>query len=808
MEESNARAAARAAEGAAWVVDTRNSLGVQVGNNNVQHVCLPPTEVEWPVRVGLVPQMADCHQDRHETGILRDAIRSGRTAVVTQVLAGLGGVGKSQLAAAFAREREDELDLLVWADARSRDAIVAGYAQAAEQLGYQRPDNVEDAARWFLGWLRRASSRSWLIVLDDLADPADLKGFWPTGPSGSTIVTTRRTDAALTAQGRQRITVGLFSLRQALRYLAEKLAVEAGSPLLNEADRLVEDLQFLPLALAQAAAFMLDRGETCSGYRRRFTDQRRALTELFPSDALADDYEATVATTWAISIEVADALPPIGLSRPLLEVVSMLSPSGFPQSVLSTPHVGHYIARHAASSPDGTTDGARAVTELDCRDALSNLARLSIVTIGRAGDGDGFVSVHALVQRATYEQLDPQRRHELAWRTASSLLQSWPDTERDLRLSQALRSSAETLIGRSQDALWLPYQHPLLRKVGASFGQSGLLRDAVDFWRKLCETSTRLLTAEHLDVLINRHEYAHWLKEAEGPARAIHELEQLLADEIRLLDLSHPELLRTRHSFATALGEAGHFTRALVDLEKLLPDRIKVHGAYNRHTLSTRGNIARFRGECGNPAAAATEYSQLLKDRMRALGPNDIDTLQNRGTLAYWKAKAGSPRRASKEFSELAEDYARILHPTHPETLGARHDAAKWLGVAGDASGAAAALKELVDDEVRELGVDHPETIGTRGSHADWVGAAGDASRAVALLEDVVVDAKRVFGANDLDTFNIRTNLAHWTWKANERADAILLQRQLLTDMRHVLSEDNPRVVAASHNLAAMLRDA
>jgi hypothetical protein len=58
--------------------------------------------------------------------------------VVTQVLAGLGGVGKSQLAAAYAAERADEVDLLAWVDARSRDAVVTGYAQAAARLGYRQ----------------------------------------------------------------------------------------------------------------------------------------------------------------------------------------------------------------------------------------------------------------------------------------------------------------------------------------------------------------------------------------------------------------------------------------------------------------------------------------------------------------------------------------------------------------------------------------------------------------------------------------------------------------------------------------------
>jgi len=60
-------------------------------------------EPSWPVRVGIPPAVAHCYQARPQTQQLADAARYGQTAVLTQVLTGLGGVGKTQLAAAYAR---------------------------------------------------------------------------------------------------------------------------------------------------------------------------------------------------------------------------------------------------------------------------------------------------------------------------------------------------------------------------------------------------------------------------------------------------------------------------------------------------------------------------------------------------------------------------------------------------------------------------------------------------------------------------------------------------------------------------------
>jgi hypothetical protein len=72
----------------------------------------------------------------------------------------------------------------------------------------------------------------------------------------------------------------------------------------------VEDLGALPLALAHAAAYMLDLELPCSAYRVRFADRHRKPAELFPDEGtLYEGNSRTVATTWHLSIDAADWLP-------------------------------------------------------------------------------------------------------------------------------------------------------------------------------------------------------------------------------------------------------------------------------------------------------------------------------------------------------------------------------------------------------------------------------------------------------------------------------------------------------------------
>ncbi|MEW2418111.1 hypothetical protein AB0953_31065 [Streptomyces sp. NPDC046866] len=80
--------------------------------NRVEYHAGPRPPVVWPVRVGMVPHLASAFQAR--TG-LRDRIDQAQIGRTSVVLFGGGGVGKSQLAAAFAhRALADGTEVVVW----------------------------------------------------------------------------------------------------------------------------------------------------------------------------------------------------------------------------------------------------------------------------------------------------------------------------------------------------------------------------------------------------------------------------------------------------------------------------------------------------------------------------------------------------------------------------------------------------------------------------------------------------------------------------------------------------------------------
>ncbi|WHT23114.1 tetratricopeptide repeat protein [Crossiella sp. CA-258035] len=649
---------------------------VQANHIDAVHLHQPSLrQVNRPWAFGVLPPRAGAFQNRAVADELGQA-------ATTSVVSGLGGVGKTQLAADHARTRwqAGELDVLIWVTAASRSAITSAYADAARLLtGIDDPDSDRGAAR-LIEWLTSTGER-WLVVLDDLQLPADLRGLWPPHTaSGHTVVTTRRRDAALLGDGRRFVPVGEYTPAESLNYLRAKL------PQHEQLTALAQDLGHLPLALAQAAAYLADNPliTTVAEYRARLADRRRRLADSLPDgQSLPDDHQATVDATWSLSIELADQTAPPGLARPVLEMAAMLDPNGIPVPLFTALSALEHLS---AATPD------------EVRAALACLHRFNLVTIAP----DELVRVHALVQRATREHLSDEQHREAAQVAAAALLEIWPEVERDTDLAMILRTNASALHSTAEADLWIPDAHEVLSRMGPGVGGAGSLAAAITYCDLLHATSTLRL----------------------GP--------------------DHPHTLSARGDLACLRGKIGEPAGAVITFEQLVPDLQRVLGPDNPQTLTARCNLAVSRSEAGDPDQATAELEQVLTDMERALGPDDSHTLTTRNHLAHVRSKAGDLAGAVAAFDQLHTDRLRLQGPDHPETLLTRSHLAHGRALAGDPAGAVTALEQLVPGLQRVLGPDHPQTLSMRRFLAFWRGEADDRTTAITRFEQLLDNLDQV----------------------------------------------------------------
>lgn len=638
------------------------------------------------------------------------------------VLTGMGGVGKTQLAADHARTlwADGTLDVLVWITASTRSAVMSGYAQAGAELCRADPDDPEQAALAFLAWLTpKAAARPcrWLIVLDDIAEPDDLRGLWPPASEhGRTLATTRRRDAALIGEGRHLIEVALFTQEEALAYLTSALALHGRHEPEAEITALAVDLGCLPLALSQAAAYLIDSGAGAAAYRRLLADRTTPLIDAAP-DPLPDDQVLPLAAAWSLSIDRADRLHPAGLARPMLHLTALLDANGIAEDVLTSPPARAYLTAHRTRTGQDPAEKQEQVTPRDVARTLRVLHRLHLIDHTSAAPHQA-VRVHQLVQRATRDTLTRSQRDRLARTTADALLAAWPDVEPNTSLGQTLRANTTALVSHSEDALYESNAHAVLHRTGKSLGDAGQFSAARDYFDHLVQTATRRLGPDCPDTLWARTNLALWQGRAGDTAGAVAAMEELLEYVVRVLGADDPITFSTRHHLAWCQAEAGDAAGAVAAMEAMLADQRRVLSEDDFDTLVARQHLAMWQGEAGDAAGAATTFAEVLAAEVRVLGVDHRNILLTRYNLALWRVRAGVVD-AMEELEEVLADWGQLLGDDHPHTLGARGNFALWRGQAGDAVGAAVTLEELLERAVRVLGDDHTITLTTR-HQLDW----------------------------------------------------------------------------------------
>ena len=340
---------------------------------------------------GIVPPLADAYFSRTETGPdLAGSLRPGETVVLVHGAdddrspASQGGTGKTQLAVEFSHAVwNDRLaEILVWVSAPSAESIITGFAQAANTVDAANPgEGAEAAAARFVSWLAH-TKRPWALVIDDLADVADLEHLWPAGASGRVVITTRLPAESFAARDVTVVPVPGLNRREALSYLGSRLTDHPDQRI--EALDLGEDLDGLPLALSQATAVISARQQGCREYRAALGERRAYMAEVAGASA-------TLLATWSLAAECAHELAPPGLAWPTLVLAAMMDHHGIPGAVLTSPAACGYIT--GRPSAGGGTD------QHTVRSAISNLATVGLATIDPASPART-VQMHASVQAA------------------------------------------------------------------------------------------------------------------------------------------------------------------------------------------------------------------------------------------------------------------------------------------------------------------------------------------------------------------------------------------------------------------------
>ncbi len=813
------------------VADLRSTMAQQIAAAVQQELARRPKQIVE----GRRPLQVSGFVDRPEFGRLRGVLDASDAVCL---LSGISGVGKSQLATAYAEECiNDHWQFVGWITATSRSEIIAQMAEIAWSHDLTDDADAGKAAARLVAWLTGSGPGPRLLVFDDVRAVDDLRAgddaagsLIPSGPGMRVLITTTR---ELNLSG-EHVTVEEFTSDQAVEYLSRV----SGDPDRDGAGKVAEALGYLPLALTQAAANIDLHGYRYSEYLETLYRQRLDVSLKRPD---GEPYPRLVGVALCLAFQAAldkiyaDA-PDAALSaHQSLDVVSLLAESGVlrgwlyrisDSTVTNRKAVGLLLKTGVlAQSADHTVVSLHQLQSRVWRETLDTVQQETAVAATAR-----VLSQVTIPQDADWETTTRPTAQELASQLIALWEQSQTRSQPSARQAQEEKprpfahalfsrmvafmkhgSSGSQPADRNADLFFAVTSHPEV--LAASINavrwciEAGLPGLGVDLapYTSLCE---QILGPHHPDTLNSRNNLANAYRDAGNLDQAIPLHEQNLTDTERILGPHHPDTLTSRGNLALAYRDAGNLEQAIPLHEQNLTDTERILGPTHPQTLASRGNLAAAYRDAGDLDRAIALFEQNLTEAERILGPRHPDTLISRNNLAYAYQDAGNLDRAIALFEQNLTDRERILGPRHPDTLISRNNLALAYQEAGNLDQAIALFQQNLTDQEQILGPHHPDTLISRNNLATAYKDAGNLDQAITLYKQNLTDRERILGPRHPDTLISRGNLAAAYKDAGDLDRAIALFEQNLTDRERILGPRHPDTLTSRNNLAYAYQDA
>jgi len=776
-------------------------------------LAVPPGLANLPTRPGLFVGRAE------ELARLDAALAAPGGTVAVH---GLGGIGKSTLAAHWAAAHASDHALTWWITAATPADIDTGLAAlaAALQPALSGVLPLEALREGAVQWL--AAHKGWLLILDNVTGPADVAPLLARTPTGRYLITSRRATGWYGTAAS--VPLNVLADAEAADVLTE-IVTYYGPRDLDGVAELCEELGYLPLAIEQAGAFIAETGTTPREYLA-LLDQYPAT--MYRASAEGGDASRTIARIWDVTL---DRLAGEPLPGRILRVLAWYAPDAIPRSLLGgqadpTALLGA-LGRLAAYSMLTVTEGTLAMHRL-----VQAVARTPDPDIphrnGRAIDQARDMATILLAAAVPRNPVDPSGWP--SWRALLphiDALASHVQPEADTPVTAWLLSAAgvflhnqgavsraiayhERVLAVSTRIMGDDHPNTLATRynLAADYHIAGDLRRAIPLYERALADSTRVLGEDSPQTLNLRSNLAGAYQQAGDLGRAIPLHEQALADSVRILGDDHPDTLTSLSNLADAYRSAGDLGRSISLNEQALASSIRVLGEDHPQTPMFRQNVAAAYSARGDLGRAIPLYEQALADSVRILGEDHPQSLTSRHNLAGAYESAGDLDRAIPQFEQVLSDRQRILGDDHPDTLSSRDHLAGAYESAGDLDRAIPQFEQVLSDRQRILGDDHPDALSSRDHLAGAYESADDLARAIRLYKQVLSDRQRILGSDHPHTLISRSNLAYTYQSAGNLGRAIPLFEQVLSDRQRILGDDHPDTLTSRNNLASALAEA
>ena len=768
----------------------------------------------------------------------RDATTRRVTLNQPQAVKGLGGIGKTQIAAEYAyrvREQTPHAHIL-WISAASEEAIMNSFATLAEWLPsvkIRAEKDLHTLVATIIRWFEQCPDH-WLLIFDNADDLSFVQQYFPKQGNGSVLLTTRAHAVASLASSLEVESLGMMEGAHFLLHRTQRL--DATDEEINEAMNIVIALDGFPLALDQAGAYIEETG--CSFGDYLYIYEQHRITLLTRRGKQASNYPNSVATTWSLSFEKIEQANPAAAD--LLRLCAFLAPDHIPEELL----------RMGATHWSSTLQ--EAVTDLLTFNLMiEELHKFSLI---KRLVEKHTLQIHRLVQVVQREKMDQEEQHYWATCVVRGVnavfpgnplveIATWPQCQRyleqvqacDLLIQQyalsfseaadvlnrtgmylrecALYTLAESLVQRAS-CIWqqqLGPEHPQvansLHYLAILYQRLGKYEQAESFYLHALSIREQQLGPEHLDTA----------KSLNGLATIYHRLGKYKQTEslyLRALDIYNHQLEPNHPSTATCLHNLAHlydiqgkyeqaeplYLRALSIREQLLePEHPEIALALN--------NLAGLYYTQGKYEQTEPLVKRALQITEQLLGPLHPHTAQSLNNLAELYQAQSKYEQAEPLYLRALSIREQQLGPEHPDTAVSLHDIATLYECLEKIEQVEPLYLRALSIREQQMGPEHPDTAQSLNTLAAFYGNQGKYKLAEPLCLRALSIREQQLGANHLDTVQSLNTLIVLYRSQEKYQQAEPLSQRVLSIYEDTLGPQHPTTQTAHASYVSLQRD-
>ncbi|NTW55105.1 MAG: toll/interleukin-1 receptor domain-containing protein [Chlorobaculum sp.] len=629
----------------------------------------PKTAPNFPGQPGIVqtpaipqPRFPGTLPPAWNVPLQRNPNFTGREAILTglheqfgastkQIIHGLGGVGKSQIANEFCYRNAGDYEVVWWLRAENASSLATDYASLAGQKALNLPERGEQELEVIINAVRDELNHrnKWPLIFDNACDFESIRSYLPQASSGHVLITTQNPDGRQIGVPRK---IETWTRPESIAFLKHRTGQDHD----KDAGALADALGDLPLALEQAGAYIENSGISIAKYLELYNTRR---AELRKDESAPHDHPESVDVTFTLSIEKAREREPLAVT--VLNLCSVVAPDMIPKKLLAA--CGEHLSQE---------DGGGLQDELILNRAIAALRKYSLLSVEPE-----HVSIHRLVQPVAQERVGEEaisRYRGIMLGVLSKQFPTegydnpacWPECEQLLAHAEKITEESEPIV---ETAI-------LLNSMGLYYHGRAFYVKTEPLYRRSLKICEEQLGGEHPNVASSLNNLAALLDDQGKYAEAEPLYRRALKIDEKALGTDHPGVATDLNNLSGLLTTQGKYAEAEALYRRALKICEEQLGGEHPNVASSLNNLAGLLREQGKYAEAEPLYRRSLNIREEQLGTDHPGVATDLNNLAGLLRAQGKYAEAEPLYRRAVQICERSLGESHPNTITMKNNLA------------------------------------------------------------------------------------------------------------------------------------